>query len=109
TSRSDTALRHAQSDRARSAGNVSVVTEASYENGAVLSMQEALARVPGVYVQNPSGQISARISMRGSGMTSPTGVRGVRMLRDGLPLGRIDDMGDSIFGDPQAVTFIEVL
>lgn len=108
TSRDATALHQSQSDRTRSAGNVSVVTETSYD-GAVLGMQEALARVPGVYVQNPSGQISARISMRGSGMTSPTGVRGVRMLRDGLPLGRIDDMGDSIFGDPQAATFIEVL
>lgn len=108
-SQSDTALGQAQSRRSMSPGNVSAVPETRYEEGAVAGMHDALTSTPGVYVQNPSGQVSARISMRGSGITSPTGVRGVRMLRDGLPLARIDDMGDSIYGDPQSAELIEVL
>lgn len=99
----------ANAERRSTPGNLSVVPVADYENGAVRGMDDALSRVPGVYVQNPSGQVSARISMRGSGMTSSVGVRGVRMLRDGLPMARIDDLGDSIFGDPLGADFVQVL
>lgn len=90
-------------------GNVSVIPAETYRDGAVLGLSDALSKTPGVYTQNPSGQISARVSIRGSGITSPSGTRGVRLLRDGLPLGRTDDLGDSIYTDPLTADYIEVL
>src|SRR5690554_1545915 len=89
-------------------GNVSVIPAETYRDGAVLGLSDALSKTPGVYTQNPSGQISARVSIRGSGITSPSGTRGVRLLRDGLPLGRTDDLGDSIYTDPLTADYIEV-
>ncbi|NYT84964.1 TonB-dependent receptor family protein [Pollutimonas harenae] len=103
------ALSEAYAKRSAAPGHISVIPIESYSDGTVLGMSDALSRTPGVYTQNPSGQISARISIRGSGITSPSGTRGVRLLRDGLPLGRTDDVGDSIYTDPLAADFIEVL
>ncbi|WP_041682737.1 TonB-dependent receptor domain-containing protein [Pusillimonas sp. T7-7] len=102
-------LTKAYTRRGASPGHVSVIPAESYSDGAILGISDALSGTPGVYTQNPSGQISARISIRGSGITSPTGTRGVRLLRDGLPLGRTDDVGDSIYTDPLAADYIEVL
>ncbi len=103
------ALAEAHENRQFTPGHVSVIEQKSYQRGAVLGLADALSRTPGVYTQNPSGQISARVSIRGSGITSPTGTRGVRLLRDGLPLGRTDEVGDSIYTDPLGVDYIEVL
>ena len=107
--RAHTALREAQELAGRVAGNATVLAPEAYRDGAVASMHDALLRTPAAYVQNPAGMVSSRISMRGSGLTSTTGVRGVRLLRDGLPLSRIDDLGDSIFADPLTVEFMEIL
>lgn len=101
-------LNDARSQRSLTPGNATVVEGDSVRQAAVLGMEDALVRVPGVYVRNPSGQVSARISMRGSGITSSTGTRGVRLLRDGLPLARIDDISDSIYADAMGADFIEV-
>src|SRR3546814_2094963 len=77
-------LTKAYTRRGASPGHVSVIPAESYSDGEILGISDALSGTPGVYTQNPSGQISARISIRGSGITSPTGTRGVRLLRDGL-------------------------
>ncbi|MFW7340917.1 TonB-dependent receptor [Pollutimonas sp. H1-120] len=90
------------------AGNVSVIPADKYQEGVVLGLQEAFAGVPGVYVRNPSGQVSARLSIRGSGISAPSGLRGIRLLRDGLPLGRTDDLGDTIYADPAGANYIEL-
>lgn len=89
-------------------GHVSLIPAARYQEGAVHGLRDALSRTPGIYVQNPSGQESARVSIRGSGISATSGLRGIRLLRDGLPLGRADDLGDTIYADPFNASRIEV-
>lgn len=89
-------------------GSVSSMPSQQYRTGAVISLSDALSRIPGVYAQSSSGQISAKISIRGSGLATSSGLRGIRLLRDGLPLGRADDLGDSIYLDPMGASQIEI-
>ncbi|MFK7951583.1 MAG: TonB-dependent receptor family protein, partial [Ekhidna sp.] len=51
-----------------------------------LSIQEYLQQVPGVYVQNANNFAQdARISIRGFGATASFGIRGIKMIVDGIP------------------------
>ena len=89
-------------------GSVSSMPSQQYRTGAVISLSDALSRIPGMYAQSSSGQVSAKISIRGSGLAAASGLRGIRLLRDGLPLGRADDLGDSIYLDPMGASQIEI-
>ncbi len=51
-----------------------------------LQLDEAINRVPGVFTQNRYNFAqNLRISMRGFGARAPFGVRGIRVLLDGIP------------------------
>ncbi|WP_051080098.1 TonB-dependent receptor [Thioalkalivibrio sp. ALM2T] len=51
-----------------------------------LQLDEALNRVPGLFAQNRYNFAQdARISIRGFGSRAPFGVRGLRILQDGIP------------------------
>ena len=51
-----------------------------------LQLDEALNRVPGLYAQNRHNFAQdVRISIRGFGSRAPFGVRGLRILQDGIP------------------------
>src|SRR5690606_8193046 len=89
-------------------GNVGLVSEEDYDDRATLSLADALSREPGVYVRPATGQQSAKISIRGSGLDSPLGVRGVVLLRDGLPLNQADGVVDPSYADPFNARYIEV-
>lgn len=102
------AVAKAREDLRGISGSASVIAAAEYREGVVTGLGDALSRLPGVYAQHPSGQVSARISIRGSGMTASSGLRGIRLLRDGLPLGRADDLGDTIYADPFTASHITV-
>lgn len=97
----DAALRHIP-------GNVSVVDSEQYRDAAVTSLHDALARTPGVYAQSTSGQETVKLSIRGSGISNTLGIRGVRLLRDGMPLSRSDDSADASYADPFNASYIEV-
>ncbi|GGI18038.1 TonB-dependent receptor family protein [Oxalicibacterium faecigallinarum] len=104
----ETAERAAAREYARSIlGNVSIRFTEDVKEHAAIGLADALASLPGVYVQRPSGQEAARVSMRGSGIAS-TGIRGIRLLRDGLPLGRLDDMNEAIYADIMSAHRIDV-
>ena len=67
---------------------VSVVdlTEAAVPDRGV-SLDRALAGVPGVFVQNRSNfSLGDRVTMRGAGARSQFGVRGIQVIVDGIPL-----------------------
>ncbi len=66
---------------------VSVLGESALTRGkAGLSIEEALAGLPGVQVQNRyNSAVGERISIRGFGARSQFGVRGVTVLVDGIP------------------------
>jgi iron complex outermembrane receptor protein len=54
---------------------------------ATVGLDESLDRIPGVFVNNRYNfSLGARISMRGLGSRAAFGVRGVRVMADGIPL-----------------------
>ena len=53
--------------------------------GRKVSAKDVLADVPGLFLQTRYGGSDLRISLRGFGMRSNTGVRGIRILQDGIP------------------------
>ncbi len=57
--------------------------ELSY--GKKISAKDVLADVPGLFVQSRYGNHDLRVSIRGFGTRSNSGVRGVRILQDGIP------------------------
>ena len=69
------------------ARSVSVVNKARIQNATQqLGLDEALAGVPGLYIQNRynfSGDL--RVAMRGFGARSSFGIRGIRVFVDGIP------------------------
>jgi len=69
------------------ARSVSVVNKERIQNATQqLGLDEALAGVPGLYIQNRynfSGDL--RVSLRGFGARSSFGIRGIRIFVDGIP------------------------
>lgn len=57
--------------------------ELSY--GKKISARNVLADVPGLFLQSRYGNHDLRVSIRGFGNRSSTGIRGVRILQDGIP------------------------
>ncbi len=75
-----------------------------------LQLDESLNRVPGVYLQNRYNFAqNVRLSVRGFGARAPFGIRGVRVLVDGLPETTPDGQSQVDTIDLLAVQRIEVL
>ena len=75
-----------------------------------LSLDETLASVPGLAVSNRNNPSQdPRISIRGFGARSAFGVRGIRVLRDGIPLTLPDGQTPVDYLDLETVGRIEVL
>ncbi len=66
--------------------------ELSY--GRKVSARDVLADVPGLFLQNRYGNSELRVSIRGFGTRSSTGIRGIRILQDGIPESEPD--GESV-------------
>ncbi len=58
--------------------------------GRKISAKDVLADVPGLFLQSRYGNHDLRISLRGFGTRSNSGVRGVRVLQEGIPLSEPD-------------------
>lgn len=71
-------------------------------------LADILARTPGVFSESRFGNQESRISIRGSGITMTFGTRGVRYLRDGLPLINADGFGSPELFEPMTAEHIEV-
>jgi iron complex outermembrane receptor protein len=67
---------------------VALIGKADIQRGEVgLSLDEALRAVPGVFVNNRNNPSQGdRISVRGIGSRASFGVRGIKLLLDGIPL-----------------------
>jgi iron complex outermembrane receptor protein len=70
--------------------------ELSY--GKKVSAKSVLADVPGLFLQSRYGNQDLRVSLRGFGNRSNTGIRGVRILQDGIPV-----------SDPDGETVIDAI
>lgn len=62
--------------------------------GKKISAKDVLADVPGLFLQNRYGNHDLRVSLRGFGTRSNSGVRGIRILQDGIPESEPD--GESV-------------
>jgi iron complex outermembrane recepter protein len=75
-----------------------------------LSLFESLGAVPGLFAQNPDnyGQ-GLRISMRGFGARAAFGIRGIRLVVDGIPESTPDGQADVGNIDPSMMSRMEVV
>jgi len=62
--------------------------------GRKVSAKDVLADVPGLFLQSRYGNHDLRISLRGFGTRSNSGIRGIRILQDGIPESEPD--GESV-------------
>lgn len=75
-----------------------------------VNLSETLVRVPGVIARNRQNYAQdLQISSRGFGARAPFGVRGVRLLADGIPLTSPDGQGQAATIDLSTAERIEVL
>jgi iron complex outermembrane receptor protein len=90
---------------------VSVVQEAEIRQARpALALTDALAAVPGVQVDNRFNYaLGERISVRGLGARAQFGVRGVRVLVDGIPATLPDGQTTLNHVDPAALGRVEVV
>ncbi|HSL88999.1 MAG TPA: TonB-dependent receptor plug domain-containing protein, partial [Ignavibacteriaceae bacterium] len=61
------------------------ISNKQYQYDRKISIGDVLNFVPGVFLQSRYGNHDVRISIRGFGSRSNTGIRGVRILLDGIP------------------------
>lgn len=74
-------------------GGADVVMHDEYADKSLVSLRDALAFSPGVYLQPRYGQ-EVRVSVRGSGISRGFHMRGLTLLQDGIPINLADDNGD---------------
>ena len=80
------------------------------EDNAMVNLSESLGRVPGIGVQNRQNYAQdLQISSRGFGGRATFGVRGVRLIADGIPATMPDGQGQAATFDLASAERIEVL
>ena len=91
--------------------SIDVVGSESIHNGqAEMNLSESLIRVPGLTAQNRTQMAQdPEIATRGFGARSAFGVRGVRIIYDGIPLSMPDGIGQPGNVDLSTVKAIEVM
>jgi iron complex outermembrane receptor protein len=96
---------------ARTPAAVSVVGEDDIQLGRQqLALDEALSRVPGLFMQNRYNFAQdLRLSIRGFGARGQFGIRGVKVLVDGIPETLPDGLGSVDSIDLGATSQIEVI
>lgn len=84
--------------------------EALREHRLRVNFSEGIGRVPGLNVQNRHNYAQdLQVSSRGFGARASFGVRGVRLLQDGIPLTMPDGQGQTGLFDLDAADKVEVL
>ncbi|SEO88974.1 TonB-dependent receptor family protein [Aquisalimonas asiatica] len=81
-------------------GGTSLVDLDTVREGRTANLEDALGTTPGVYARSRFGQDETRLSIRGSGLTQTFNNRGVRLLRDGLPVTEADGNTRNQLMDP---------
>lgn len=75
-----------------------------------VNLSEALSRVPGLVIQNRQNYAQdLQVSSRGFGARASFGVRGVRLVQDGIPLTMPDGQGQPALFDLESASHVEVL
>lgn len=75
-----------------------------------VNLSESLGRVPGLVIQNRQNYAQdLQVSSRGFGARASFGVRGVRLIQDGIPLTMPDGQGQTGLFDLEGAERVEVL
>lgn len=74
-----------------------------------VTVDDVLGDIPGLFLQNRYGNHDVRISIRGFGSRSNTGIRGVRILLDGIPESEPDGQTRIEAIDFQSLGSIEIV
>ena len=92
-------------------GSIDAVSRARIESsGPQINISESLGYVPGINVANRNNYAQdLQISIRGFGSRAPFGVRGVRLMIDGLPQSLPDGQGQTSQFSATSTERIEVL
>jgi iron complex outermembrane receptor protein len=61
------------------------ISNTQYQYARRVTVDDVMENVPGMFLQSRYGNHDVRISIRGFGSRSNTGIRGVRILLDGIP------------------------
>jgi len=93
---------------AQTPGGTGVVDAASYSEGRVSTLADALGSATGVYVQPRFGAEEARISIRGSGLQRTFHGRGLKLMQDGVPLNLADGSFDFQAVEALSARYVEV-
>ncbi|MEZ0472813.1 TonB-dependent receptor family protein [Luteimonas salinilitoris] len=101
-------VRKAQAELARVPGGVDLVDLEDLNGQVVRNLQDVLAFTPGVFAQSQTGADQTRLSIRGSGIAETVTLRGVAVLRDGLPLTQTNGQFRSALLDPATAGYVEV-
>ncbi len=75
-----------------------------------IGFDEAMRLVPGMKVDNQSNGMRVHVSLRGQGILTERGIRGIRVLYDGIPINDPSGFAPDLFDvDFNAIDRIEVL
>lgn len=91
--------------------SVQVIDEATIRStGAQVNLSDTLGRVPGVVSLNRNNYAQdVQISIRGFGARAPFGLRGIRLITDGIPATIPDGQGQASTASLTSASRIEVL
>lgn len=91
--------------------SVAVLSKSQVQGSqSTLSLEESLRRIPGVFVNNRFNFSQGdRISIRGIGSRSQFGVRGIKMVLDGIPLTMADGQSQTNNIDLASIGKIEII
>lgn len=91
--------------------SVQVIDEATIRSsGAQINLSDTLGRVPGVVSLNRNNYAQdVQISIRGFGARAPFGLRGIRLITDGIPATIPDGQGQATTASLTSASRIEVL
>ncbi len=91
--------------------SVQVIDEAAIKSsGAQINLSDTLGRVPGVVSLNRNNYAQdVQISIRGFGARAPFGLRGIRLITDGIPATIPDGQGQATTASLTSAARIEVL
>jgi iron complex outermembrane receptor protein len=85
------------------------IDNTQYKFDRKVSVSDVLGSVPGLFMQSRYGNHDVRISIRGFGSRSNSGIRGVRILLDGIPESEPDGQTRIEAIDFQSVGKIEIV
>ncbi|MDB5477944.1 MAG: hypothetical protein JWM96_439 [Alphaproteobacteria bacterium] len=99
---------HSEEESRRIPGGTDIIGEKSFQNIHTATIKEIVDYSPGVLSQPRNGAESARLSIRGSGLTHTFQGSGLLLLQDGVPINTADGGFEFAVIDPWLVQYAQV-